>query len=75
MLKKNIGYMETNKIIDDAWNKKELDMNQYNLTKDQKSGLPEFYNKIRNNMIRRDKGLDSVKSLVNKINSLKDNIQ
>ena len=67
--------METNKIIDDAWNKKELDMNQYNLTKDQKSGLPEFYNKIRNNMIRRDKGLDSVKSLVNKINSLKDNIQ
>ena len=55
--------------------KKELDIDKYGLTNEQKNGLSKIYNKIKDAAMIRDEARSKLSDLQIKINSLKNNIQ
>ena len=75
-LKKNIDDEVCQQIINDAViENKPLDVNSYNLTSQQKSGLPDIYNRLRNAANLQWELRSQYSILENRIDSLKKNMQ
>ena len=75
-LKKNINDEVCQQIINDAVvENKPLDVNSYNLTSQQKSGLPDIYNRLRNAANLQWELRTQFSILENRIGSLKKNMQ